>query len=145
MFSRSFFCATALVGMAVGSFIIPAHGQDAKQVVEFTAEQVARGEREYRRSCLDCHGENLNDGEFGGPPLVGYYFREKWFGLGVAGIFGFTASAMPPDRPGALSDQTYADLVAYILSENGIEAGDTPLPADMAALSQLSLPEIIEN
>ncbi|SDG69736.1 c-type cytochrome [Pelagibacterium luteolum] len=114
---------------------------DAGQMVSFTQEQVASGQREYVRSCQDCHGANLNDGEFGGPPLVGFYFREKWYPIGVAGLFGFTASAMPPDRPGALSDETYANLVAFILSENGIEAGDTPMPADMAALAELSLPE----
>jgi hypothetical protein len=46
---------------------------------------------------------------------------------------------MPPDRPGRLSAETYTNLVAFILSENGLEAGDTPLPSDMEALSQLSL------
>ena len=113
---------------------------DAMDMASFTQEQVDAGQREYTRSCQDCHGPNLDDGEFGGPPLVGYYFREKWFGMSVAGLYGFTASAMPPDRPGQLSAETYADLVAFILSKNDVEPGETPLPSDMDALSNLGLP-----
>ena len=47
---------------------------------------------------------------------------------------------MPPSRPNSLGDDTYADLVAYILEVNGIPAGDTALPTDPAALEQMVIP-----
>ena len=46
---------------------------------------------------------------------------------------------MPPDRPGALSDKVYADLVAYILSVNGYKPGKQELPTDPKAQQPLSL------
>ena|SRR5690606_3397228 len=129
------------IGLCLASLApLSVQAQDAPaEIASFTQEQVAAGEREYRRSCQDCHGANLDDGEFGGPPLIGINFRDKWFDLNAAALHGFTSAAMPPDRPGRLSAETYTNLVAFILSENGLEAGDTPLPSDMEALSQLSL------
>ncbi|WMT85662.1 cytochrome c [Pelagibacterium sp. 26DY04] len=129
------------IGLCLASWLpLSAQAQDEPaQIASFTAEQVAAGEREYTRSCQDCHGANLDDGEFGGPPLIGVNFRDKWFDLPASGLYGFTSAAMPPDRPGRLSAETYANLVAFILSENGLEAGDTPLPSDMEALSELAL------
>ena len=44
---------------------------------------------------------------------------------------------MPPSRPGELGDQTYADLVAYILSVNGLPAGEAELPADVSKLDAM--------
>ncbi len=39
---------------------------------------------------------------------------------------------MPPDRPGRLGDQTYLDVVAYLLQANGAPAGDVALTTDTA-------------
>src|SRR5262245_5220401 len=44
----------------------------------FTAEQAERGQANYRRNCVDCHGTELNNGEFGGPALKGGFFLQKW-------------------------------------------------------------------
>ena len=46
---------------------------------------------------------------------------------------------MPPDRPGGLTDQNYADLIAYILSQNGYAANGKELPADPGALQGMSI------
>ena len=46
---------------------------------------------------------------------------------------------MPPDRPGQLNDETYADMIAYILDENGYKPGDKELPADPNAQQAMSL------
>jgi hypothetical protein len=46
---------------------------------------------------------------------------------------------MPPDRPGQLSPQTYADLVAFLLSNNGYPPGDKELPTDQNAQQDMSL------
>src|SRR5450631_4518777 len=104
-----------------------------------TAAQAERGEASYQHNCLDCHGSTLDNGEFGGPPLKGTSFAKHWDAANVAALAGFMKAKMPPDRPGQLNDETYADLVAYILGENGYKPGDKELPADANAQQAMSL------
>jgi mono/diheme cytochrome c family protein len=106
---------------------------------QFTAEQADRGHTAYRRNCQDCHGVNLNDGEFGGAPLTGQYFARRWGNGSVAALFGYLHSKMPPDRPGRLSPQTYADLTAFLLSKNGYQAAQAELTADVDAQQRMNL------
>src|SRR5229473_418312 len=69
----------------------------------FTQEQVQRGKSIYQKNCQDCHGSAL---------------------------FGYVNTLMPPDRPGQLSAQSYVDLTAFLLSNNGYAAGTEELTAD---------------
>src|SRR5690606_37219040 len=127
--------AIALGSMTLMSGTAITVAQDAPAV--FTSAQASRGAGLYRQNCLDCHGENLDDGEFGGAPLRGVAFKEKWFENSVGALVDFMRTTMPPDRPGRLSDQNYADLAAYILSRNGIQPGATELPTDPDALGNM--------
>jgi mono/diheme cytochrome c family protein len=111
----------------------------APTALTFTAEQAERGEAAYARNCQDCHGTTLDNGEFGGAPLNGSYFRRHWGGGSVAALYSKTRKTMPPDRPGQLSDQTYLDLTAFLLSKNGYAAGDKELPADLETQQKMSL------
>src|SRR5215510_12132818 len=111
----------------------------AQERPAFTTAQAERGQSSYRQSCQDCHGSSLDNGEFGGPPLKGGYFRTRWGSGNVAVLYGYVSLTMPPDRPGQLSPQTYADLVAYILSNNGYAAGDKELTPDQNAQQGMSL------
>ena len=121
--------AVARVEMAPAATLTPA----------FTADQAARGRKAYESACIDCHGGRLDNGEFGGAPLNGSWFRNKWGNGSLEALFAFTKTKMPPDRPGTLNDQTYSELIAYILSENGYEAGQKELTADAATLRATSL------
>lgn len=114
----------------------PARGT---QPVMFTADQAARGRKAYESACIDCHGSELNNGEFGGAPLTGSWFRNKWGKGSLAALYAYTKTRMPPDRPGTFNDQTYSELVAYILSANGYAAGERELTADPATLQATSL------
>lgn len=105
----------------------------------FTAEQAARGETDYQRNCQDCHGANLDDGEFGGAPLKGSYFAQHWASGTAYALVGYMKIKMPPDRPGQLSPQTYTDLAAYILSRNGYAPGSAELPLEDAGQQSMSL------
>jgi mono/diheme cytochrome c family protein len=105
----------------------------------FTAAQVDNGHAEYVTSCIDCHGPNLNDGEFGGPPLNGPAFQAKWFARPVGALIQYTHAAMPPDSPGRLPLGTYVEIIAYLLNANGVPAGQSELPADMSALNKLRI------
>jgi mono/diheme cytochrome c family protein len=108
--------------------------------VTFTAAQADRGHRAYTSNCVDCHGPQLNDGEFGGAPLVGSYFRDHWGGLTADALYGYVSSAMPPDRPGGLSPETYADIVAFLLERNGVAPGSQELPSDLDKLGTMEIP-----
>lgn len=127
----------ALAGLSLSVMSGLAAAQEAEKPVSFTQAQADRGARDYRARCLDCHGENLNDGEFGGAPLKGNDFESKWFDSSADSIFSFMVNAMPPDSPGSLSEGKYADILAYILSRNGLEAGASELPSDEEALGKL--------
>jgi mono/diheme cytochrome c family protein len=130
--------AVAAVAFASAASTSTAFAQAAEGPT-FTAEQVERGREAYTHNCQDCHGSTLDNGEFGGPPLKGGYFRNHWGAGSVADLTGYAKALMPPDRPGRLSEQTYTDLVAFLLSSNGYEPGRTELPSDMAAQQKMSL------
>jgi mono/diheme cytochrome c family protein len=106
---------------------------------DFTQEQADRGHAIYRRNCQDCHGSNLNDGEFGGAPLNGQYFARHWGSGNVAALYGYMRAKMPPDRPGKLNPQTYADLTAFLLDKNGYQATQSELPPDPGAQEHMAL------
>jgi mono/diheme cytochrome c family protein len=107
--------------------------------LSFTQQQVTQGRTAYEHNCMDCHGTTLDNGEFGGAPLRGSYFRTKWGNGTVAGLYAYTKTKMPPDRPGALSDKVYTDLVAYLLQANGYEPGGRELPSDPQTQQAISL------
>jgi len=108
----------------------------AGEPATFTAAQAARGKTAYDANCVSCHGPDLVSANYG-PPLAGPYFEGKWVGQTVAALYTHVHDRMPPSRPGELGDETYADLVAYILSVNGLPAGDTELPTDVTKLEAM--------
>lgn len=105
----------------------------------FTAAQAQRGQAIYQKNCQDCHGSTLDNGEFGGAPLKGSLFRDHWGAGDVSALFGYVNTLMPPDRPGQLTPQSYADLTAFLLSSNGYAAGTDELPADPDAQSRMTM------
>jgi mono/diheme cytochrome c family protein len=122
-----------------GPLAASASGAAATVPVSFTADQVASGEEIYDRRCQDCHGSTLDNGEFGGAPLNGSFFQQHWGNGSVAALVAFAKAKMPPDRPGSLTDENYADLAAFLLDANGYPKGDKALPPDTASQQTMSL------
>jgi len=104
----------------------------------FTREQANRGQKAYREECLKCHGENLMGGE-AGPALAGNEFMENWNGKTVGSLFETIRKTMPSDDPGNLSIRQYADLVAYVLSENKFPAGQKEIDREVAPLNEIRI------
>jgi mono/diheme cytochrome c family protein len=132
--------ALAAVGTVFAT--MAAISQASAQAAEgpsFTAEQVERGRAAYNQNCQECHGSTLDNGEFGGPPLKGVYFRNHWGAGSVADLTGYAKTLMPPDRPGRLSDQTYTDVVVFLLSNNGYAPSGREMPTDAGAQQKMSL------
>ena len=94
--------------------------------VSFTDAQANRGKAVYDDSCANCHGANLDDGQFG-PPLRGPAFKMHWSTQSASALFTYIATKMPPSSPGGLTDRSYSDVEAYILRGNGVAAGNTEL------------------
>lgn len=105
----------------------------AQSTPAFTAAQAKRGAEFYSGSCALCHGDRLDDGEFG-PALKGQPHTDYWRGKNAADVLTYMNSMMPPTSPGSLGGQAYADIMAYMLQAEGAPAGDKELPSDPVAL-----------
>jgi len=116
-----------------------ANGAGGSASISFTTDQVTRGSDIYAERCVQCHGDTLDNGEFGGAPLNGSYFRKHWGAGSVAALVAFMKAKMPPDRPGSLTDQSYAALTAFLLDANGYPKGDRELPPDTPSQQAMSL------
>jgi alcohol dehydrogenase (cytochrome c) len=91
----------------------------------FTQAQVDRGRWEYAAKCSSCHGAQLQG--TGAPPLKGPEFGAQWNNKSLKELYAFVHGQMPFGSPDSLKGQEYADLVAYILSSNGLPAGQEEL------------------
>jgi hypothetical protein len=61
----------------------------------------------------------------------------NWSGLTVGDLFERIRLSMPEGRPGTLSRQQNADILAYILSVNQFPDGKTELQRDTDRLKQI--------
>lgn len=101
----------------------------------FLAEQPERALDLFANHCARCHGPALR-GIGVAPSLAGDNFLERWGGERVSDLFWIVDALMPLDDAEAIGGWDAADLVAFILAENGFEAGDVALPPDEAALTR---------
>lgn len=107
-----------------------------QEPVHFTQEQAERGRDLYMQACVVCHGDQLDNGQFG-LPLKGSTFGNRWAGVSATTFFNMLRDTMPPGGGGSLSNQAYADLMAYMLQQNDVPAGNTELPDNPEQLAAL--------
>jgi len=116
------------------------HAAGAQEIaLSYTASQALRGKAAYEPDCLPCHGANLNDGPLG-PPLRGAEFIAKYGGTTADNLFKVMRTRMPSPAPGALEPDAYAAIMAYVLQQNDIVAGDRELPANVNELTRMWIP-----
>jgi mono/diheme cytochrome c family protein len=102
----------------------------------YSEAQATRGRGQYGLHCAVCHGKAL-EGSGEAPPMTGELVRD-WAGLPLSGLFEKVAVTMPLNRPGRLSAEANADILAFLLKANNFPSG-SDLPSDMAALAGISL------
>jgi mono/diheme cytochrome c family protein len=125
------------LGMAVAlSGLLMAAAPSQAQV--FTQAQADQGQKDYNGQCAMCHGAELLGPD--APALVGLEVMHNF--STAAGLFDYFSVAMPPQAPGLLEEETYVNILAYILKSNGAQAGDTALDADPAKLAAIDLVEV---
>lgn len=88
----------------------------------FSASQVSQGRWEYSQKCAVCHGAQLQGA--GGPALKGKFFIERWDGKKLSDLYEFVHGDMPLGLGASLPSQEYADIVAYLLAQSGLAAGN---------------------
>ena len=130
-----------LTGLVLTALPACATGQPApaSNQVSYTTAQAEAGAQAYASSaCAACHMPDLSGGE--GPPLTGPSFVANWGAGPVSSLFQFIKENMPATAPGSLSDQTYVELVAYLLSTSGVPAGETALTMDEGKAFGIAIP-----
>jgi quinoprotein glucose dehydrogenase len=102
----------------------------------YSSAQARRGAALYAAQCASCHGL-LMEGNGPASALVGPGFTANWDGRSLAELADRTRLTMPVNKPGSLSRQEVADLLAYVLETNRFPAGEGDLPSQAEALRQI--------
>ena len=79
--------------------------------------QASQGEKEFNKSCSACHGNDLM-GRPPAPALIGNAFLLRWSNAQVGDLLDKMRTTMPQTAPGSLSQQSYLDILAYVLRVN---------------------------
>jgi mono/diheme cytochrome c family protein len=90
----------------------------------YTEAQAARGQSEYATHCSRCHRDDLSGYN---SILKGARFMEKNRESSLQLFFEKTKTTMPRGAAGTLSDNTYVDIVGYVLNDNEFPAGSQEL------------------
>jgi ubiquinol-cytochrome c reductase cytochrome c subunit len=100
---------------ALYSVFAPA--QAADDTTESAAE--AGGRELYERSCITCHGENLEGVPNRGPSLIGAGEAAVYFQVHTGRMPLARQEADAPDKPAVFSDEEIDQLMAYVQANGG--------------------------
>ena len=110
---------------------------------------MARGKTAFQRNCSRCHRDDLSGdegitlkGELSqtlGPALQGDTFYRNWGHGSVNRLFRKVRDAMPPDFQSIIDDNTKADVVAFVLHENGFPVGSAEIPREADVLEGIQI------
>jgi mono/diheme cytochrome c family protein len=121
---------------------IPLHARQggSKRVWDgvFTSAQAARGKVNYDLSCSRCHNLALIGSERG-PAIKGNSFLSRWEKDTLSGLFIKIRDTMPEGGPGNVTDDDKADILSYILQQNGFPAGTVELTKNPALLDEIRM------
>lgn len=120
----------------------------------YTAAQAARGMHYFEGSCGTCHsvtppaGVELERAPGMGIQMGSYLMvlpldgnRPLFYRDNVGDFYLKSRTSMPVEYPNGLSEQSYLDIVAYVLQAKGLPAGPNELTADLAAMRAMTLVE----
>ena len=96
----------------------------------YTDQQAAQGQKFYEAACGDCHGEHLEgDPGQGFPGVAGAGFMVEWDGQTMADLVRHIHTR-PNDNRNDMDPETAVEMAAFILKQNGVPPGKTPLSTD---------------
>ena len=100
-----------------------------------TSEQAEAGRADFAQHCAMCHGADLR--LLPTASLTGPEFVNRWRARSTNELLAQLRATMPPEGPGALPEDTYVNVIAYLLAQNGAAAGAEPLAASSALIGTL--------
>lgn len=103
----------------------PAISQPPPPNLAFTAAQAEAGHIEFEHKCALCHMPDT-DGRRVAPVLIGPKFLSEWGNRRVRDLFVRMRDGMPPIGVRPRGDG-YANILAFLLRENGGQAGSDAL------------------
>ena len=113
-----------LLGLAVSAGAVPSVAAEDGRAQDrsvrdsmYTAAQAERGVKTFGQFCSGCHGPDRFTGDRIAP----------WAGQTADALFDAIRLKMPEDRPGTLTRQQFADILAYVFKLNGYPAGNSEL------------------
>jgi polar amino acid transport system substrate-binding protein len=112
----------------------------ASAAAPYTQPQAKAGVAVYRKSCLQCHGADLQG--TAGPAVAGTDFqanakRNKWT---LNDLRTTVFENMPFSNPSSLTPKQYADVMAFLLASNCYPPGSKPFPRTPSpALAKIKL------
>jgi quinoprotein glucose dehydrogenase len=131
---RAMATACAIATLGAGVLGAPqAEQRPTKSVWDgvYTEAQAKRGKVLYIQACATCHS-----GGDQAPALYGSDFLTSFDGQTVAALFDKVKQTMPQDKPGSLTPQETADVLAYVLSLS-FPGGETDLDREIELLKQI--------
>ena len=111
---------------------VVALGAGSPPAAQFTAAQASSGHTTYLIQCSGCHGADLA-GVYG-PALAGAGSNIPY--LPPSFVYDYTSVYMPAGNAGALKEQEYVNVVAYLMQQNGRRASGTALTVKAAQNDQ---------
>ncbi|WP_245158985.1 cytochrome c [Blastococcus sp. TF02A-35] len=95
-----------------------APAQAAEDTTSESAAEAA-GRELYERSCITCHGENLEGEPNRGPSLIGVGEASVYFQVHTGRMPLVRQEAQAPDKPAVFSDAEIEQLMAYVQANGG--------------------------
>lgn len=129
--SIAVFCVV-LTGTALKG-LTPSAQQPTTNDGVYTKQQAEAAKAQFDKICADCHPFTVagkkkpKDVPLGEDP-----FYDNWTGRPLAQMITTIALTMPNDGSATVTDAEAADLVAFILQQNGFKPGTKPLTKETA-------------
>ena len=124
---QAFARALLRISVSLWFLTLPLHSKTVWDGV-YTSAQAQRGETSYTQSCFRCHKADLTGIE---GAMKGDLFMERRREDTLETLFLDMKATMPRGNPGGLPDQTYADIISYLLQANEMPAGSEELKPDI--------------
>lgn len=119
--------AQLILGSALTLLLVACGGESTQQATEPQAvaavtfnSQAEDGANAFASNCAACHGVNL-EGTTLGPILSGNSFVQRWGTQTPQLLLNNIQANMPPGGNEGISDEDYINIVAHILSSNGVD------------------------
>src|SRR5215470_4274613 len=94
----------------------------------YTADQAKRGQTAYTQYCVGCHKPDLMGIE---GAMKGELFMDRRREDNLETLFLDMKATMPRGNPGGLPDQTYMDIISYVLKKNDMPDGSLELKPEL--------------